>query len=150
MIAIAPESPLTHDGAMLLAGSETDLRAAYDITECSTFNAAQLADASISFLVARRAGQPLGCVALCDCGDYAEVKRLFVSPQARGTGLARALMADLETRAAAMGLPTVLLETGEKLAAAVALYTDLGYARRGPFGGYEQGETTVFMEKSLT
>ncbi|SLN29867.1 putative N-acetyltransferase YsnE [Pseudoruegeria aquimaris] len=150
-LTIAAESPLTEEAAALIEGSEAALREVYSAEECFTFTAAELAAPGITFLVARTGdGTPAGCVALCDCGTYGEVKRLFVTPEGRGRGTARALMADLEARAAAAGLASVRLETGDKLAAAVALYTDLGYHVRGPFGAYEDHPASLFMEKPLT
>lgn len=148
-LTIAAESPLTPDGRMLIDGSEQALRSVYTADECFTFTAEELDSPEITFLVARQDGTPLGCVALVNCGDYGEVKRLFVTPQARGTGAARALMAALETHAADMHLPEVLLETGDKLKAAVGLYTSLGYAVRGRFGDYQDHPASLFMGKRL-
>lgn len=148
-LTIAQESPLTEDAALLLSGSEAALRAAYDITECSSYNAAQLDADTVRFLVARLDGHPVGCIALCAEDGYAEVKRLFTVPDVRGQGVAKALVAHLEDAARADKHPRILLESGTKLKAAVALYGAMGYVTRGPFGDYEQGETTVFMEKSF-
>lgn len=147
---IGVESPLTDDAEILLAGSEAALRAVYSVDECFTFTAAELAKPGITFYVARDAdGQPLGCVASCNYGDYAEVKRLFVAEAGRGQGTAKALMARLEADAVVQGATYVKLETGEKLAAAVALYTRLGYAVCGPFGDYPEHPASLFMEKPL-
>ena len=148
-LTIAQESPLTEDASGLLAGSEAALREAYDITACSTYDASQLAAATIQFFVARQSGRPVGCVALCLEDGYAEIKRLITVKEEHGQGVAKALMAHLEDTAQASGVSRVLLETGSKLTAAVALYDALGYGRCGPFGDYEQGETTIFMQKGL-
>lgn len=148
-LTIHQESPLTDDAYRLIEGSEQALRAVYTPDECFTFTAKQLDDPAISFLVARLDGQAIGCVALVDLGDYGEVKRLFVDPASRGTGAARALMARLETTARAAGHTEIMLETGEKLAAAVALYRALGFTRRGPFGDYEDHPASLFMAKPL-
>lgn len=148
-LTITAESPLTPDAHRLIEGSEQALRAVYSEDECFTFTAQELDSPDITFLVARINGAAQGCVALVNCGQYGEVKRLFVLPVARGTGAARALMAALETRALAMGLSEVRLETGDKLAAAVALYQALGYAKRGPFGAYEAHPASLFMGKTL-
>lgn len=150
MITITQESPLSEDGRHLLAGSDAALRAVYSAEECFTLDPEELLDDSIRFLVARDAGAALGCVALVNCGDYGEVKRLFVTPEARGKNLSRKLMAALETQAAGLGLGVVKLETGDKLVAAVALYTKLGYQTCGPFGPYEDHPASLFMTKDLT
>lgn len=148
-LTIAIESPLSTDAHTLIDGSEAALRAVYSADECFTFTAAELDSPQISFFVARQDGAAIGCVALVVCGTYGEVKRLFVTPQARGTGAARALMDALERHAATLNLPEILLETGDKLAAAVRLYSNLGYREQGPFGAYETHPASLFMGKQL-
>ncbi len=148
-LAIAAENPLSSDGRALIAGSEAALRKVYSADECFTFSADELTRPGISFFVARQSGAPVGCVALCNCADYAEIKRLFVTPEARGTGTARALMAHLEAAARAGGHRCLRLETGPRLAGAVALYRKLGYNQRGPFGAYAEHPASLFMEKTL-
>ena len=81
--------------------------------------------------------------------DYAEVKRVYVPPRARGLGLARAMMARLEAEALAEGRGILRLETGIHQPEALGLYEALGYARRGPFGDYGPDPLSVFMEKPL-
>lgn len=148
-ITIAPESPLTADGRRLIAGSEAALREVYTAEECFTFTAEELDRPEVDFLVARKDGVPVGCVAMVTCDSYAEVKRLFVPDSARGLGVAKALMDDLESRARARGIPRVRLESGPKLAAAVALYTARGYVECDRFGDYEDHPASLFMEKRL-
>ncbi|MFT3887308.1 MAG: helix-turn-helix domain-containing GNAT family N-acetyltransferase [Arachnia sp.] len=58
-----------------------------------------------------------------------EIKRLWVSPDWRGAGVASRLMRLLEGRAAAQGFARVVLDTNENLPEAVALYDHLGYER---------------------
>lgn len=147
---IAPESPLSADGRALIAECQLALEAVYPPEEIFSFDAEDLAREAAAFLVARDAtGRALGCVALVDCGGYAEVKRLFVRPEGRGLGLARALMAALEAEARRRGLAEVLLETGDRLSPAVALYESLGYRTRGPFGDYREHPASLFMGKGV-
>lgn len=148
-VTIAPESPLTEDGRALVAASEAALRAVYPPEECFSFSAEELAGRDTAFLVARRGGRALGCVALVDMGGYGEIKRLYVAPEARGTGLARRLMAALEAEAARRGLSDLRLETGHALAEAVSLYRSLGYRDCPPFGGYPDIASNLFMAKRL-
>ncbi|MEU6387977.1 helix-turn-helix domain-containing GNAT family N-acetyltransferase [Streptomyces sp. NPDC046939] len=80
------------------------------------------------FLVARLHGEPVGCGGLkLPPGAPAEIKRLWVSPRARGLGLARRLLAELEERAARHGSDRVRLDTNKALEAAVRLYRTSGY-----------------------
>ncbi|WNI18616.1 GNAT family N-acetyltransferase [Actinacidiphila sp. ITFR-21] len=82
-------------------------------------------------------------------GD-AEIKRMFVVPEARGLGLARALLAELETTAAAAGRTRMVLETGLRQPEAIALYTSCGYLSVPKFGFYRHDELSVCMGKELT
>lgn len=83
--------------------------------------------------------------------DYAEVKRIYVPPAARGLGLAKRLMARIEEEALACGRVIARLETGIRQPESLGLYRRLGYADRGPFGDYPAGDpNSIFMEKRLT
>ena len=92
----------------------------------------------------------IGCVGYVDRGSYAEVKRLFVSQEFRRQGVARVLMAELESRAFGAGYTVLRLETGTHQPESIALYESLGYRIRRPFGGYIDDPLSVFMEKKLT
>ena len=84
------------------------------------------------------------------CEDYAEVKRVYVDPGARGLGLARAIMARLEAEALASGRNVARLETGIHQPEALGLYEALGYSRRHSFGDYPLDDpNSVFLEKRL-
>ncbi len=147
-LRISVESPLSADGRGLIAASQEFLLTVFGPEGVFSMSAEELDDPGISFYVARD-GAPLGCVASVDCGDYVEVKRLFVPPAGRGRGVARALMARLEQDAFAAGKTAIRLETGNELVEAVTLYRALGYAVRGPFGDYAEHPASLFMEKPL-
>jgi DNA-binding MarR family transcriptional regulator/predicted GNAT family acetyltransferase len=70
------------------------------------------------FLVAMSDGLPLGCVGLkgTDKG-FAEIKRLWVSPAARGMGLARRLMAEVEDIARELDIDLLRLDTNSAVRA---------------------------------
>lgn len=80
-----------------------------------------------AFLIAARAGQPVGCVGLTPALGAHEVKRLWVAPEVRGMGLARRLMEAAETGARQMGASRLVLDTNAALTGAVALYLRLGW-----------------------
>ena len=94
----------------------------------------------------------MACVALMAGHEphYAEVKRLFVSENARGRGYARLLMAQLETEAKRLKLSCLQLETGIHQPASHALYLSLGYHQIPPFGAYQPDPLSVFFEKHLS
>ncbi len=80
------------------------------------------------FLVATLRGEPAGCGALKFHHDApAEIKRMWVAPAARGLGLGRRILAELEARAAAHGARILRLETNRTLAEAIGLYRAAGY-----------------------
>ncbi len=79
-------------------------------------------------VVARLRQQPVGCGALKFHGDApAELKRMWVAPEARGLGLGRRLLHELERLASAAGVRVVRLETNGTLTEAIALYRSSGY-----------------------
>lgn len=74
---------------------------------------------------------------------------MFVRPAYRGRGLARAVLADLEITAAQAGRGRMVLETGVRQPAAIALYIGAGYTPMAPFGTYRDAEGSRHYSKSL-
>ena len=66
----------------------------------------------------------------------AEVKRMYVAPQARRRGLARLMLAHLEAAARDAGAEVMILETGTAQPEAMELYLAAGYESIVPFGHY--------------
>ena len=82
--------------------------------------------------------------------DYAEVKRIYVTPTARGLGLAKLIMQRVEAEAAAHGRLLARLETGIHQPESLGLYRRLGYVDRAAFGDYPADDAnSVFREKRL-
>jgi DNA-binding MarR family transcriptional regulator/GNAT superfamily N-acetyltransferase len=80
------------------------------------------------FLLATLQGEPVGCGGLRLHGsDPAEVKRMWVAESARGLGIGRRLLVELEQHAAAEGARSVRLETNGALTEAIGLYRSAGY-----------------------
>jgi GNAT superfamily N-acetyltransferase len=87
-----------------------------------------------AMLLATLHGEPVGCGAVkLDWGAPPYIKRMWVAPSARGLGVGRRLLAELEARAAATGSPVVQLETNAALTEAIALYRSAGYREVEPF-----------------
>ncbi len=103
----------------------------------------------IHFFTAREGDQILGTGALKAYDSYGEIKSMFVSEAARGKGIADALMRQLEDQARELKLPLIKLETGNVLHAAHRLYARHGFTECGPFGGYSDAKSSIFMEKKL-
>src|SRR4051794_6405067 len=85
-------------------------------------------------LVARLHAEPVACGALkLPPGEPAEIKRLWVAPAARGLGVGRRVLAELEAHARRRGADVVHLDTNRALRAATALYRSSGYVEVAPF-----------------
>jgi DNA-binding MarR family transcriptional regulator len=79
-------------------------------------------------LVAYLHSEPLGCGAVKHHADApSEIKRMWVSASARGLGIGRRLLAELEARAVESGASMTRLETNRTLVEAIALYRSAGY-----------------------
>lgn len=92
-----------------------------------------------TFLIARLGGRPVGCGALravVDRPGVAEVKRMYVAPEARGRGVARALLAALEADARHLSYRGLILETGTRQPEAMALYESSGWVPTPRYGAY--------------
>ncbi|PRY77307.1 putative acetyltransferase [Yoonia maritima] len=101
------------------------------------------------FFTSRIGTQILGTGALAIKDGYGEIKSMFVDPDARGKGIADALMRQLEDQAREDKLPIIKLETGNLLHAAHKLYARHGFTLCGPFGDYAEANSSIFMEKAL-
>ena len=100
------------------------------------------------FLIAWSDGLPVGCVGLKGTGGaVAEVKRLWVAPAARGLGLARRLMAEVEAAARRLSITTLRLDTNRALPEAARLYRRSGWHENPRFNDDPYAE--VFFEKTV-
>jgi pimeloyl-ACP methyl ester carboxylesterase/GNAT superfamily N-acetyltransferase len=88
------------------------------------------------WLVAYLEGKAVGCAGLKRLDERtAEIKRIYVAPDARGAGVARALLNRLEQAAREAGYDTVRLDTGAKQPASVALFSSSGYEQIADYNG---------------
>jgi putative acetyltransferase len=78
-----------------------------------------------------------------------EVKRMYVVPDARGRGLGRRVLDELERSARDLGYTSVVLETGDRQQEAVGLYTTTGYERIPCYPPYDSRELSQCYEKLL-
>ncbi len=103
------------------------------------------------FFAAKVDGKLMGCGGFRVVGrDYAEIKRIFVDPSARGLGLAKALLNRLESESRLLGVLEMKLETGIYQPEAIGLYERCGYTQCPVFGDYPKNDPySYFMRKSL-
>jgi DNA-binding MarR family transcriptional regulator len=86
------------------------------------------------FLIARLRGEPIACGGLKLHGrEPAEIKRMWVAPDARGLGVARRLLGALESQARAHDASALRLETNRTLTEAIALYRSSGFVEIAPY-----------------
>ena len=129
----------TGDAADLVAAMIAEMRDLYDGLELDAPDMPKAGPAELSppgglYLVGYRAGAPVcggGIKRLPD--GTCEIKRMYVVPQARRSGVARALLAALEDAARGLGYQVVRLDTGERQPHAQAFYEASGYRRVGNF-----------------
>ncbi|MEU7580971.1 helix-turn-helix domain-containing GNAT family N-acetyltransferase [Streptomyces sp. NPDC041068] len=101
------------------------------------------------FLVARAHGEPVGCAGLKLPTDTpAEIKRMWVAPEARGLGLGRRFLAELEARALEHGRDALRLDTNKALSAALGLYRSFGFQEVPAFN--DEPYAHYWFEKRLT
>src|SRR5580704_1557573 len=81
-------------------------------------------------------------------GEPSEVKRMWVAESARGAGIARRLLAELEADAVASGATTARLETNGALKEAIAMYRSAGYVEVPAFN--DEPFAHHWFEKQLT
>lgn len=148
-VAIGPDDPSSNAGRDLIGRLDAHLIGLYPAESNHLVPVEALCQPGVTFLLARVGGQPAGCGAFLQQGDYAEIKRMFVAPDFRGLGLARFILEELERKINATGLRVARLETGCRQREALRLYEAAGYERRGPFGDYGPDPLSVFMEKRL-
>lgn len=138
--------------AMLIHALNAELSGLYPEPGATHFrlDPDEVADGRGAFVVALIDGRPLGCGAVrrLDPGS-AELKRMYVAPDARGQGIGRALLTELEHEARRLGARRLVLETGIRQEAALALYRNTGYAVIPAFGEYVDSPTSVCMGKDL-
>ena len=100
-------------------------------------------------LLATLRGEPIGCGGLKFHADGpTEIKRMWVAKSARGLGVGRRLLAELEAHAAARGATAVQLETNRALVEAIRLYKSAGFVEIEPYN--DEYYAHHWFEKQLT
>lgn len=125
------------DGTALRVRQRAELDARYGCDDHEPGPPPSASDVDV-FLLARDAdGTALGCGALRALdGRTGEIKRMYVEPAARGTGVATAILRGLEDRARARGWTELRLETGTAQPDSIRFYLREGYREIPLFGVY--------------
>src|SRR5437763_1407148 len=100
------------------------------------------------FFVAYLHGEAVGCGAVkLHPGAPSEIKRMWIAPAARGLGLGRRLLEELEAYALASGSPVARIETSAVLTEALALYRSAGWVEVPAF--HDEPLADHWLEKAL-
>ncbi|WP_344372412.1 GNAT family N-acetyltransferase [Agromyces tropicus] len=129
----------------LVAEQEAEVMARYDETDPGP---GASPDSPAVLVVAD--DRPVGCVLVSFTPDFAEIKRMYVAPAARGRGLSRLLLERAERIAAARGARVLRLETGLAQPEAMALYRRSGYSPIPCYGYWKDDPDVRCYEKELT
>jgi len=131
MVRVEPVDPRRPEARACIDAFVAELAARFDdgFDPGASISAAdeELEPPAGSLLVATLHAEAVACGALRFHGSWAVVKRMWVAPSARGLGLGRRILTELEAAAAARGVRTLRLETNRALSQAVALYRSAGY-----------------------
>jgi putative acetyltransferase len=150
---VASEDAGADAGARLIAELSAELARRYEWADDGSSNS-RPEDVCIprsEFLIGRLESRPVACGAIRPLEyDVGEVKRIYVTPDVRGRGLPRRLLAALEDAARSMGYVTLRLETGNRQPEVIRLYESAGYHRIDPYGTNVDDHRSVCFEKRLT
>ena len=149
-LQIHPVDPTHPEAAALIAALDRELLQRYPGETVHGIDADGFVARGGLFLIGRIEGQAVACGAIRPMEPgTAEVKRMFVRPTHRGRGLARVLLAALETAARDRGYRVVRLETGEGQPEAIALYQRAGYLSIPRYGEFTDDPRSRCFEKIL-
>ena len=124
------------------------LKSGFDVNLSADPEASDMEHPRGAFLLAMLDGMPIGCIGLKGTNKgYAELKRLWIVPTARGMGLAQRMMAEAEAEAKALGITCLRLDTNSVLSDAVAMYHKLGWSEIERFN--EDPYPDLFFEKRI-
>ena len=137
-VTVDLESPASDDAQYCLGQYFEELsrrfEGGFDPARSLPIDEAEIKPPHGAFLVMRLQGRPVGCGAFKRLDqDAAYLKRMWIADEARGLGLGRRLLKELEDRAGSYGYRTAKLETNKSLTQAIRLYHRSGYREVPPF-----------------
>ena len=154
-VLIQIDDPSSHAARELIERLDKLMTGLYPAESNHLLPVDALLQPDVTFLTASVDGEVAGCGAFVNqSGEYAEIKRMFVRPSARGSGIARALLDRLLNDARSEGYTRVRLETMSFMTEAHALYQSVGARAIDPFDGSEAGNVglagaTTYLELPL-
>jgi DNA-binding MarR family transcriptional regulator/GNAT superfamily N-acetyltransferase len=152
-IEIRPTDPRNDDARRCLRAyfAELDRRSDFGFDPAAGISAEphEVTPPAGLFLVAYANLEPVGCGAVKHhAGAPSEIKRMWVAESARGLGIARRILSELESDAVRSDATTARLETNRHLVEAIAMYRSAGYVEVPPFN--DEPFAHHWFEKQLT
>lgn len=149
-ITVLAEDPRQDDVRDLIAELNKALLALTPPEFVFHMTAEEMARPDTTVFIARDEGRAVACGALRRHEDgIGEVKRMYTRPSHQGQGLGGRILAEVETLARRKGLTRLVLETGDRHAAAWRVYERGGFNRCGAVLDYPDSGYSVFYEKAL-
>lgn len=138
------------DFQSLVVQLDKELWQRYPLTQ-QNFSPHNKLDLSARVLVAYQDEKPVGCGCFKPTADHdtIEIKRMFTLPQARGLGIAKLILLELEKWAADENFTQSKLETGINQPEAIAVYKRLEYKPIPNYPPYEDNVESICMAKPL-
>jgi putative acetyltransferase len=138
------------DFRTLIVALDADLRGKYaDLMD--TYDQHNVIDQIDTVIVATLQGEAVacGCFKSYDA-ESVEVKRMYVAPAARGKGISKMILRNLEDWARDLGYSYTVLETASKQHEAIGLYHNMGYEKTAQYGPYVDLPDSICFRKALS
>jgi putative acetyltransferase len=136
----------------LILALNAELEARYPEEGANFFrlDAEEVSEGRGGFFVAYLGDEPVGCGAVRRTEPgVAEIKRMYVAPQARGRSVGKQMVQTLESVARQLGVTRLVLETGPRQPEPIAVYKHSGFVEIPRFGEYVDSNFSVCMAKDL-
>ena len=143
----------------MVAAAQDELTQRYGSGDDNPIEAVQFDPPEGIFLIAWVGDEPVGCGGWRTIShfrddadlaeDVAEIKRMYVSPEARKNGVATAILQALEDSARDSGMRRMVLETGLAQPEAITFYVKMGYGRVPNYGYYKDEPDCVSYARDL-
>ncbi len=154
MLSLTLETQASAEVEALILALDGELAGPYTAEQHHGFSLEAIFSPGMRFFVARLDAEAVGCGGVAFDDGFAEVKRMYVKPRARGLRVAQAILDRLELEAQQHGFRRLMLETGDVQHAAIKVYERAGFSRCAAFGDYtamdaHMTERSVFFEKKI-
>jgi len=150
VIDFRPTSLDTAVALELIEAVQQEYVVRYGSRDVSELSVAEFTPPQGIFIIGWDADQAVACGGVrLVAPSVGELKRMYVAPAARRRGIARAMLANLESQARTLGATRLRLETGLHQPEALSLYASAGYVETEPFGPYAGARLARHLARSL-